>query len=77
MVVATLISITGTLSESRRVFEDMIVENGGKVGSSVSSNTSYLIAGADAGSKLTKARKIGVPVITEAEFRQMITDAQA
>ncbi|MDD3180603.1 MAG: hypothetical protein PHQ04_09655 [Opitutaceae bacterium] len=45
---------------------------GGKGSGSVSKKTSYLLAGAEAGSKLDKARQLGVPVIDEAEFRRMI-----
>ncbi|APJ38162.1 BRCT domain-containing protein [Mycoplasmopsis pullorum] len=44
--------ITGTLSKPRDYFKDLIEQNGGKVSSSVSKNTNYLLAGAEAGSKL-------------------------
>ncbi|MES2505060.1 MAG: BRCT domain-containing protein [Verrucomicrobiota bacterium] len=46
--------------------------NGGKVIDSVSGKTTYLLAGADAGSKLDKATKLGVKVLTEEEFRWML-----
>ena len=45
---------------------------GAKVGSSVSKKTDYVIAGEKAGSKLTKAKELGVPVLTETEFMAMI-----
>jgi DNA ligase (NAD+) len=45
---------------------------GGKVSGSVCRKTSYLVVGADAGSKLEKARELGVATLTEAEFRQLI-----
>ena len=50
----------------------MIAAAGGKVTGSVSKKTSYLIAGENAGSKLEKARSLGVPVLTEEEFEEMI-----
>jgi DNA ligase (NAD+) len=65
--------ITGTLeSMSREEATKAIEELGGKVAGSVSKRTSYLVAGADAGSKLEKAQQIGTTVLTEAEFRTII-----
>ncbi len=64
--------ITGTLSKPRDHFANLIEEQGGKVISSVSSKTSYLLCGAEPGSKLDKAQKLGVEVIDEARFLQMI-----
>ena len=64
--------ITGTLSESREVFEELIRRNGGRVMSGVSKKTNYLLAGQDAGSKLDKARQLGVKIVDEGEFRKMI-----
>ena len=64
--------ITGTLSQERETIADIIRSHGGKVSGSVSGKTTYLLAGADAGSKLDKATKLGVKVLTEAEFREMI-----
>ena len=49
-----------------------IKQNGGAAASSVSKKTSYVIAGEDAGSKLEKAQALGVPVLSEDEFLQMI-----
>ena len=64
--------ITGTLSSmSRKEAQALIEQNGGKVTASVSKKTNYLLAGEDAGSKLTKAQTLGVPVIGEAELLQM------
>lgn len=64
--------ITGTLSEDRETIADTIRSHGGKVSSSVSGKTTYLLAGSDAGSKLDKATKLGVKVIAEPEFREML-----
>ncbi len=64
--------ITGTLSQERETIADTIRSHGGKVSGSVSGKTTYLLAGADAGSKLDKATKLGVKVVSEAEFRTMI-----
>ncbi len=65
--------VTGTLTKyGREEIEELIRQNGGKATSSVSKNTSYLVAGESAGSKLDKAQKLGVTVLTEAEFDKLI-----
>jgi DNA ligase (NAD+) len=65
--------VTGTLQNySREEIEDLIESLGGKATGSVSKKTSYVVAGEEAGSKLTKARALGVPVLTEAEFEKLI-----
>ena len=72
------IVVTGTLQNlSRAEAEALIVHNGGKASGSVSKKTSYVLAGEAAGSKLTKAQALGVPVISEAEFMQMISEQEA
>ena len=64
--------LTGTLpTMTRDQAEAVIVSLGGKASSSVSKNTSYVLAGEKAGSKLTKAQSLGVPVIDEEEFLRM------
>lgn len=65
--------ITGTLPTlSREDAKQMVLDNGGKVAGSVSKNTSYVLAGEKAGSKLAKAEELGVEVIGEEEFLGMI-----
>ena len=65
--------LTGTLETMTREDAEAAIERlGGKVSSSVSKKTSYLVVGADAGSKLEKARSLGVPTMDEAEFRTLI-----
>lgn len=65
--------LTGTLPTYSRSEASAIIERyGGKVSSSVSKKTAYVLAGEEAGSKLDKANALGVPVISEAEFLQML-----
>jgi DNA ligase (NAD+) len=65
--------LTGGLENySRKEAEDIIESFGGKTSSSVSKKTSYVLAGEDSGSKLTKAQSLGIPVINEEEFIKMI-----
>jgi len=65
--------ITGTLPNyDRKEIESLIEKNGGKCSGSVSKKTSFLIAGEAAGSKLTKANELGIKVINESEFLEMI-----
>ena len=65
--------LTGTLSKYKRDEASAIIEKfGGKTSSSVSKKTDYVLAGEDAGSKLRKANELGVTVISEEEFEQMI-----
>jgi DNA ligase (NAD+) len=64
--------ITGTLSQPRDEIAELITERGGKVSGSVSKKTSYVLAGDEAGSKLEKAKKLGLRVLEEAEFRRML-----
>ena len=66
--------ITGTLSLPREHFKALILRAGGKVSDSVSSKTTYLLAGENAGSKLQKAQKLNVPVLSEEAFRKLIIE---
>jgi len=65
--------ITGSLEKlSRKEIKDLIMKFGGKVSSSVSKNTDYLVYGEKAGSKKLQAEELGVKMITEAEFMDLI-----
>jgi len=65
---------TGELSFPRRDGENMVKNLGGKTVSSVSSSTSYIVAGESAGSKLEKAKQLGVKIIGESEFLELINN---
>ena len=68
------IVVTGTLPTlGRKEVSELIENNGGKCTGSVSKKTDYLVAGEAAGSKLTKAQSLGIPVITEDELLNMIS----
>ncbi len=65
--------LTGTLPTMKRSEAAKIIEaNGGKTSSSVSKKTSYVLAGEEAGSKLTKAQTLGITIITEEQFKEML-----
>lgn len=65
--------LTGSLEEFTRDEASKIIENyGGKTSSSVSKKTDYVLAGEEAGSKLTKAESLGIKIISEQEFKEMI-----
>ena len=65
--------VTGTLENySRSSIKDKLESLGAKVSGSVSKKTDYVIAGEEAGSKLTKAQELGVTVLSEKEFEDMI-----
>ena len=64
--------ITGTLSQPRKEIAEMIIQRGGKVSGSVSKKTNYVLAGEAAGSKLEKAKQLGVRIVNEAAFRKML-----
>lgn len=64
--------LTGTLSKPRKEVEELIESYGGKTSSSVSKKTDFVLAGEEAGSKLDKAKNLGVKIINEQEFFKMV-----
>ena len=75
LFVGKTIVLTGTLEKMSRDEGNNIIEKlGGKAASSVSKKTSFVVAGPGAGSKLTKAQELGIPVYNEDEFLEMIKD---
>ena len=72
-LIGKIFVLTGTMpSLSRIQAKELIEKFGGKVTSVVSTNTTYLIAGENAGSKLSKAKKLGIPIINEQEFKKIL-----
>jgi len=68
--------LTGTLSKyTRNEASELIMQQGGTVSSSVSKNTTYVLAGESAGSKLTKAQSLGVTILSEDDFEKMLSEA--
>lgn len=65
--------LTGTLSAPRQSFKERIEALGGRVSSAISSNTDFLLCGQNAGSKLNKAKELGVEILNEAQFNALIT----
>ena len=66
--------VTGTLPRlSRQEAEELIRRHGGIAGSAVSRKTAYLLCGEKAGSKLSKAQELGIPVLDEAAFLQLLS----
>ncbi len=65
--------VTGTLTKyTRDEIKELITTHGGRAASSVSKKTDYVVAGEKAGSKLAKARDLGVPVLTEEQFEELL-----
>ncbi len=68
--------VTGTLEAwSREAVKDLIESLGGKLTSGVSKKTDYVLAGADPGSKLAKAKELGRPVLNEADFKKLLAES--
>jgi DNA ligase (NAD+) len=63
---------TGSISLARNEAKRIAVRAGGVVANSVTKKTDYVVVGSDPGSKLDKARELGIKVITEQEFKEMV-----
>ncbi len=75
-LVGQTVVVTGSMERFKRdEIEEMIASLGGKVSGSVSKKTSFVVAGTDAGSKLTKAQELGVTVLSEKEFLEKVGKA--
>jgi DNA ligase (NAD+) len=72
-LVGKRVVITGSLSQPRSYFVERLEKAGGTFASSVSKNTDYVLAGEEAGSKLEKANSLGVPVLDEAAFEELLS----
>ncbi len=68
------IVFTGRISKPRHEFEQMVLSGGGNFSSSVSGHTDYVVVGESPGSKLAKATALGIPVITEQDFLNLIAE---
>ncbi|MCK4617136.1 MAG: NAD-dependent DNA ligase LigA, partial [Pirellulales bacterium] len=67
--------VTGTLeSFTRQEAEEAIQQAGGKPTSSVSKNTDYVISGNEAGSKLAKAKKLGITILNNNQFKELLNE---
>ena len=66
---------TGTISMPRDEAKARVQELGGKVSGSVSAKTSFVVAGADPGSKYTNAQKLGITILNEEEFKKMLDES--
>ena len=66
------VCITGTLTQPRNKIAELVKKEGGKVVSSVSKKLGMLIVGENAGSKLTKATELGVPIVDEDELHEIL-----
>ena len=67
--------LTGTLEAlTRDAAQEAILSRGGKVSGSVSKKTHYVVAGADAGSKLKKARELGISILDERAFLELLKE---
>ena len=72
-IIGKVFVLTGTLPGLKREQAKELIENaGGKVSSSVSKKTDFVLAGADAGSKLKKAEELGIKILSADEFRKML-----
>jgi DNA ligase (NAD+) len=68
----SLVFTGGLANRSREEAGSLVMEHGGKVSGSVSKKTDYVVVGTDPGSKYDKAKELGVPILTEAEFEKLL-----
>ncbi|MCL2102481.1 MAG: NAD-dependent DNA ligase LigA [Syntrophorhabdaceae bacterium] len=67
---------TGTLSMPRTLAQERVRKNGGNIAASISAKVNFLVAGEDPGSKLAKAKQLGITILTESEFIEMLDERE-
>lgn len=71
-IIGRVFVIIGTFSVKKRVLEDAIIQNGGIVRKTLNEKTDYLLAGTNSGGRIAQARRLGIPVLTEKELREVL-----
>ena len=73
-LVGKMFLFTGTLSMPRTLAQELVRKEGGNIAAGISAKVDFLVAGGDPGSKLAKAKQLGITVLTESEFTEMLNE---